>query len=217
MAKYFFKIVDNIDFVWKIETETTDPYKLNETTFRHFVCNERQFVPYLFQTVEDIKNRNLLNNYKEILQQVLTDDNYYLDKTIGLLHKDKYWNTLFAVRHIKCLDRMSPIIFRSSIEDIDSKVYDKLMTCDSTVGQKIFDTAFVYFKSLWEIDEYFSSTNLDTIDKFLKTIELQAVYIRRDDNISENIIHFAFRPSWDEEHGLGIILNLENFEVTVNK
>lgn len=217
MDKYFYKIIDDIDFVWKIETVTVDPYKLNENDFGHFVCNQRQFVPYLFQSIQDIKNRNLLNNYKEVSPQVLTDDNCYLDKTIGLLHKNNYWNTLFAVRHIGCLNTLSPIVFRTTVEEVDSRIYDRLMTCDFAVGQKIYETAYKYFKSLCEIDGYFSSSNLDTIDKFLKTIQLQAVYIRQDGNINENIILFAFRPSWDEEHGLQIILNLENYDVTINE
>jgi hypothetical protein len=212
MNRYFYKIVDNIDFVWKIETITSDPYKLNETDFGHFVCNQRQFIPYLFQSVHDIKNRGLLNDYKEILPQVLTDDNCYLDKTIGLLHKDNYWQTFFAVRHIACLNRMSSIVFNSVIEDADSKVYHKLMTCNDAVGEKIYQAAYTYFKSLWHVDEYFSATNLDTIDKFLPTIQLQAVYIRQD----EKNIRFAFRPSWDEEHGLSINLDIESFEVTIN-
>jgi hypothetical protein len=217
MEKYFFKIVDNIDFVWKVKKITSDPYKLDETDFGHFVCNQRQFVPYLFQSIHDVKNRGLLNDYKEILPHVLTDDNYYFDKTIGLLHKDTYWDTLFAVRHINCLNRMSPIIFRTAIEDLDCKIYEKLMACNFLVGQKIYETAYSYFKKLWEIDEYFSSTNLDTIDKFLSTIILQAVYIRQDSNIEKNIIQFAFKPSWDEEHGLNINLNIENLEATINE
>lgn len=217
MDKYFFKIIDSIDFVWKIEKITNDPYKLNETDFGHFVCNQRQFVPYLFQSIQDIKNRDLLNDYKEIIPQVLTEDIYYFENTIGLLHKDNYWNTLFAVRHINCLKRMSPIIFRTTIEDLDCKIYDKLMACTFSVGQRIYEAAFNYFKKLWAIDEYFSSTNLDTLDKFLKTIQLQAIYIRQDNNVNDNDVLFAFRPSWDEEHGLRIILNLENYEVTIEE
>jgi hypothetical protein len=217
MEKYFFKIIDSIDFVWKIEKITTDPYKLNETNFGHFVCNQRQFVPYLFQSIQDIKNRDLLTDYKEILPQVLTEDIYYFDKKIGLLHKDNYWNTLFAIRHINCINRMSPIIFRTTIEDLDCKIYDKLIACTFTVGQSIYEAAYNYFKKLWKIDEYFSSTNLDTLDKFLKTIQLQAIYIRKESNVNDNDVLFAFRPSWDEEHGLKIILNLENYEVTIEE
>lgn len=212
MNTYFYKIVDSIDFVWKIETITSDPYKLNETDFGHFVCNQRQYIPYIFKGIQDIRNRGLLNDYKEILPQVLTDDNCYLDKTIGLLHKDSYWQTLFAVRHVRCLNRMSPIIFNSAIEDADSNIYQKLMSCDDAIGQKVYQAAYAYFKSLWEIDEYFSATNLDTIEKFLPTIKLQGVYIRQD----ENDICFAFRPSWDEEHGLNINLDIESFEVTID-
>ena len=217
MDKYFYKIVDSIDFVWKIEKVIDDPYKLDEIDYGHFVCNQKQFSPFLFQSIQDIRDRNLLSEYKEILPQVLTEDNCYFDKTIGLLHKNNYWDTLFSVRHIKCLDRTSPIVFNQNIKDIDSKIYDKLMACEFTVGQRIYEAAYSYFKGLWEIDKYFSESNLNTIDKFLKTIQLQAVYIRRDDNLEDNIIDFAFIPSWDEEHGLKIILNLENLEVSIDK
>lgn len=217
MDKYFFKIVDDIDFVWKIEKITNDPYKLDETDFGHFVCNQRQFIPYLLQSIHDIKTRGLLTDYKEILPQVLTEDNYYFDKTVGLLHKNSYWNTLFAVRHINCINRVSPIIFRTTIEELDCKIYEKLMACNFSVGQKIYQAAYNYFKQLWEIDEYFSSTNLDTLDKFLNTIQLQAIYIRADDNVNDNDVLFSFRPSWDEEHGMRIVLKLENYEVTIDE
>jgi hypothetical protein len=212
MDRYFYKIVDDIDFVWKIERVRSDAYKLNETDFGHFVCNHRLFVPYLFKNIQDIRTRGLLNGYKEILPQVLTDDNCYLDNTIGLLHKNSYWETLFAVRHVGFLNKMSPIIFGSTIKDVDSTVYQKLMACDHAVGQKIYQAAYTYFKSLCDIDEYFSSTSLDTIDKFLTTLQLQAVYIGQN----ENSIRFAFRPSWDEEHGLSINLDVESFSVTID-
>jgi hypothetical protein len=216
MERYFYKIVDNIDFVWKIEPVLDDPYKLNTTDFGYFVCNQKQFIPYLFQSIQDIKSRNLIDDFKEILPQVLTDDNCYFDKSIGLLHKDSYWKTLFAVRQINFLNRMSPIIFQPNINDIDIKNYNKLMSCDYHIGKKIYEAAYNYFKRLWEIDEYFSSSNLDTMDKFLKTIQLQAIYIRQNDENRDNIF-FAFRPSWDEEHGLQIILNLETFEVAIDE
>lgn len=216
MNKYFYKIIDAIDFVWKIEPITNDPYKLNETQFGLFVCNQRQFVPYLFQNIQDIKNRGLLDGYKEISLQVMTDDNCYLDKTIGLLHKNNYWNALFAVRYLGCINRMSPVIFNSTIEDTDSEAYEKLMACDNAVGKKVYEAAYTYFKSLWDIDEYFSASNLDTIDKFLATLKLQAVYVGQEDRIGKNKIQFAFRPSWNEEHGLSINLDLKSFEVSID-
>jgi len=43
MDKYFYKIVDNIDFVWKIEKIIDDPYKLDEIEYGHFVCNQKQY------------------------------------------------------------------------------------------------------------------------------------------------------------------------------
>lgn len=43
MDKYFYKIVDNIDFVWKIEKIIDDPYKLDEIEHGHFVCNQKQY------------------------------------------------------------------------------------------------------------------------------------------------------------------------------
>ena len=51
MEKYFFKIVDNIDFVWKINTHVLDPYKQGEIDFGHYVSNQRVFNPYIFETL----------------------------------------------------------------------------------------------------------------------------------------------------------------------
>jgi hypothetical protein len=213
MDRYFFKVIDNIDFVWKIEKNVADPYKGDDVSFGLFVCNEHQFVPYLFRTIHDIQSRGLLNDYQEIIPSILTDEKYFYDKTIGLLHKDNYWNTLFAVRYIPCLGTTAQIIFGHKIEPIDSAIYQKLIKCNATVGQIIYNTAYTYFKGLWEIDDYFSSSNLDTMDKFLPTIQLQAIYIGRDNDINENHVLFSFRPSWDEEHGLRITLNLDTKEV----
>lgn len=213
MDRYFFKVIDNIDFVWKIEENTKDPYKGNEIEFTLSVCNERQFVPYLFRTIHDIKNKGLLNDYEEITPGVLTDEKYYYDKTIGLLHKDSYRNTLFAVRYINCLGITAQVVFREEIQLKDIAVYSKLISCNKNVGDAIYETAYNYFKSLWEIDEYFSSTNLDTMEKFLVTLQLLPVHIRENDGIKENLILFHFRPSWDEEHGLRISLDVETNEV----
>lgn len=212
MDKYFFKIVDNIDFVWKIETVKKDPYKADETDFGLFVCDQRQFVPYLFNNIQDIRNRDLLDDYKEIIPQILIEDTYYLDPVIGLLHKDSYWNSLFAVRHIKCLDRFAPVVFEDTISGTDQLTYSRLMSFDPEIGQKVYESAYAYFKSLWKVDDYFSSTNLVTLESFLETLKLQSIYIRKNEDAADVSIHF--RPSWDEEHGLTILLNTETLEVT---
>lgn len=217
MDKYFFKIVDNIDFVWKIEMVKKDPYRLDETDLGLFVCNQRQFIPYLLNTIQDIRNRNLLDDYKEIRPQILTEDTYYLDPIIGLLHKDNYWNSLCAVRHIRCLDRFAPVVFGNNIDETDQLIYSRLMSFDPAVGQKVYEVAYAYFKSLWEVDDYFSSTNLVTLESFLQTLQLQSVYIRKDEDADENLVSIHFRPSWDEEHGLTIVVNSESLEVKTNQ
>ena len=49
MEKYFFKLVDNIDFVWKIKLHVLDPYKEGEIDFGHYVSNLRVFNPNIFE------------------------------------------------------------------------------------------------------------------------------------------------------------------------
>jgi hypothetical protein len=222
MDRYFYKIIDNIDFVWKIETITDDPYKLNELDFGHYTCNQKQYIGYIFQDIQDIEKRGLFKDYKEINVGAIDDNSCYYDKTIGLLHKDDYWQDLYAVRYVKCLEKMAPILFgdgtarEDSITETDRNLYRRLMTFDKTIGQKIYQTAYDYFKSLWEIDDYYSETNLDTIEKFMPTLALQAVYLWHDKDENINLASISFNPSWDEEHKLNIRLNLDTLEAKPN-
>jgi hypothetical protein len=87
------------------------------------------------------------------------------------------------------------------------------MSLDRSTGQKIYQTAYNYFKSLWSVDKFFSETNLDTLEKFLPTLELQAIYLRYEENENVNIACIVFRPSWDHELGLALLLNLDTMEV----
>ena len=79
MEKYFYKIVDNIDFVWKIESILNDPYRQNEIDFGHFACNKRLFNPYIFKSFEDFEKHELLTSYKEIKAGQINDDKCYFD------------------------------------------------------------------------------------------------------------------------------------------
>lgn len=223
MDRYFYKIIDNIDFVWKIETILNDPYKQNEIDYGHYVCNKRQFIAYLFESIEDIEKQKLFTDYKEIKPDSINADQCYLDKTVGLLHKDEFWLNLYALRYVNCLDKLSPIVFGNSdvqenfITETDRDLYLKLMFCDKSIGQKIYQTAYQYFKSLESLDQSFSETNLDTLDKFLPTLELQAVYLSYKENENANIACIVFRPSWDPELGLAVLLNLDTMEVKLHE
>ena len=70
-------------------------------------------------------------------------------------------------------------------------------------------------KSLWEFDTHFSKTNLDTLELFLPTLELQAIYLSQGKNEEIDEACVVFRPSWDPEHGLAILINLDSKEVTL--
>lgn len=114
---------------------------------------------------------------------------------------------------------MAPIVFGNStdpedfITEKDRELYLKLMSCGQDTGQKIYQTAHNYFKSLWEFDEFFAKTKLDTLEKFLPTLELQAIYLKYEEEENNEIATVVFRPSWDLEHGLAILLDLNNMEV----
>jgi hypothetical protein len=219
MEKYFYKIVDNIDFVWKIEAIINDPYKQNEIDFGHYACNKRLFNPYIFESLEDFEKRELLTGYKEIKADLINEEQCYFDKTIGLLHKDEYWTNLYALRQVNCLDKMAPIVFGNStdqedlITENDRENYSKLMSCGVIEGKEIYTLAFSYFKSLWEFDEFFANTNLGSLEKFLPTLELQAIYLKYDKEENADIASIVFRPSWDPEHGLAILLDLNTKEI----
>jgi hypothetical protein len=126
------------------------------------------------------------------------------------------------------LGKITPIVFSSTAEQTnaisnsDRERYLKLMGCGPEVGQAIYRTAHDYFRSLWEFDTHFSETNLDTLELFLPTLELQAIYLRSESEKqnekqkeSGDKACVVFRPSWDPEHGLAILINLDSKEVTL--
>jgi hypothetical protein len=221
MEKYFYKLVDNIDFVWKIEVNDQDPYRQGEMDYGHYICNQRVFNPTIFESITDFEQRETLSDYKEIEADLVNDEHCYFDRTIGLLHTNDYWTNLHAHRHVQCLGEIVPIVFGNSedkvtsISDKDRERYLQLMACGPEVGQAIYNTAHDYFKSLWEFDTHFSKTNLDTLESFLPTLELQAIYLSQGKNEEINTACVVFRPSWDPEHGLAILINLDSKVVTL--
>ena len=150
---------------------------------------------------------------------MVNEENCYFDRSIGLLHRDDYWTNLHAHRHVNCLGRIAPLVFGggkqqlNSITNNDRERYLKLMACGPEVGQAIYKVAHDYFKSLWEFDTHFSKTNLDTLELFLPTLELQAIYLNQEKDEEVDTACVVFRPSWDPEHGLAILLNLDSWEV----
>ena len=55
--------------------------------------------------------------------------------------------------------------------------------------------------------------NGDTLELFLPTLELQAIYLNQKKAEEVDTACVVFRPSWDPEHGLAILLNLDSEEV----
>jgi hypothetical protein len=218
MERYFYKIIDNIDFVWKISLNVLDPYKQGEMDFGHYVNNQRVFNPYLFESLTDFQQRAFSSDYKEIEADLVNEDNCYFDRSIGLLHTDGYWSSLHAHRHVHCFDKIVPLVFGGGEEQLKSitkkerECYLKLMDCGPEVGEAIYIVAHDYFKSLWDFDTHFSKTNLDTLASFLPTLELQAIYLNQE-KYEEDTACVVFRPSWDPEHGLAILINLDSQEV----
>jgi len=115
MEKYFYKLVDNIDFVWKINIHVLDPYKQGEIDFGHYVSNQRVFNPYIFESLADFEQKVFLSDYKEIEVDLVNEENCYFDRSIGLLHRDEYWTNLYAHRHVHCLGRITYRIPRASL------------------------------------------------------------------------------------------------------
>lgn len=220
MEKIFYKIINSVDFVWKTETTTNDPYKLQPHTFGHYVNNKRVFHPVIFESLSAFQQSEHLLTYKEISPSKINKEKCYYDPTIGLLHKNDYWNNFFALRHINCLDATVPVVFDDnpdqldSISNINRESYLKLLACESGKKDEIYDCAFNYFKTLWNFDKHFAVTNLDTIEKFLPTLELQAVYLKVK-NECDAFACIVFRPSWDPDHGLAVLLDLKTLEINL--
>ena len=214
MQKVFYKLIDNTDFVWKVANLSNDPYRDGELTFTQFVCNKRVFNPAIFENLADFEKSEELLSYREIIPNQLNDVKCYYDNTIGLLHADDYWNSLFALRHVNCLNEIVPIVFDSNneqglfISEADRESYLKLLACGAEKAREIYECALQYFKTLWDFDTHFSKTKLDTIHKFLPTLELQAIYLNNTEDECAATANIVFRPSWDPEYGLCIVLNL---------
>jgi hypothetical protein len=219
MEKVFYKLVDNTDFVWKVKNVSNDPYNEIAIAFGLYVCNKRVFNPAIFESLADFEQGEHLLTYKEIIPDRINEEKCYYDNIIGLLYADDYWNDLHAFRYVNCLNEIVPIVFDGSnenrplITNADRESYLKLLACGSEKGKEIYDCAYQYFKTLWNFDAHFAQTNLDTIEKFLPTLELQAIYLKHAEEGREAAACIVFRPSWDPEHGLAIVLNLATMTV----
>ena len=214
--KYFYKTESNIDFVWKISKNQNDPYKESELLIEHFVNNVKQHVIYILESEDDLKKWNLLTNYTEATIGTFDSNNTSIDEQLGLLHKDPKFQTIYAYRHINHFNKIVPIEFSDSLGPINVRaLFTDILTLTKESYQKIIDSCYTYFKSLWEVHEYYSETKLDTIDKFLPTIELNNITI--NDNLENKEVTFYFRPSWDTEHGLYILFNFNTMECQVEE
>lgn len=211
-TKYFYKIEDNIEFVWRIRQIIDDPYRKGESIAEHFVGNIKQFVKWIVKTENDLKARKLLDGYKEIYGN---ENSVIYDEVLGLLRKDKKFPVTYAYRQIVGLNKIVRIEFENTVEIKSARdLFQKAINIDKETGEKIIKIGFEYYKKLWEINEYFSEPNLDTIEKFKPTIELQSVNFYGD-VISKNVTYY-FRPSWDEEHGLYVRFNLNSMSGEVD-
>ena len=202
-TKCYYKIENNIDFVWRIRELKDDPYRKGESIAEHFVGNTKQFVRWIVKNEKDLKERNLLEGYQEI------GNNAVYDEVLGLLRKDEKFPVIYGFRQILGLEKIARIEFENTIEIRSVRdLFQKAINIDKVIGDKIINIGFEYYKKLWETDEYFSEPNLNTIEKFKPTIELQSVNFY--DDIKSGNVTYYFRPSWDEEHGLHIKFNLNS-------
>lgn len=202
-AKYFYKIENNIEFVWRIRQIEDDPYRIGQSIAEHFVGNTKQFVKWIVRNEKDLKERNLLTGYREIYENGNNEDGVIYDEVLGLLRKDKKFPTIFAYRQIEGLKKIALIEFDEKVKvETTRNLFQKAVNIDLVNGMKIIEAGFEHYKKLWSIDEYFSEPNLNTIEKFLPTIELQSIWL--DENPENEVVTYSFRPSWDEEHGLRV-------------
>lgn len=219
MEKVFYMLVGSTDFVWKVESSANDPYKKNAFVVGQYVLNKRVFNPAIFEKLADFELSDQLLPYKEIIPNQLNEEKCYYDNVIGLVHADNYWTNLYALRHVNCLNEVVPIVFNSSSEktpyltENDRESYQKLMSCSAEKACEIYQIVYEYFKTLWDFDAHFAETNLDTIEKFLPTLELQAIYLSNAKSETDATACIVFRPSWDPDHGLAVVLNLETMAV----
>jgi hypothetical protein len=50
MNRYFYKLINQTDFVWEIEASVNDTYRKNNINYGIFVSNKRQFIGYSFKS-----------------------------------------------------------------------------------------------------------------------------------------------------------------------
>lgn len=205
-TRYFYKIENNIEFVWRVRQIEDDPYRKNENIAEHFVGNIKQFIRWIVKTEDDLKERNLLEGYKELKNN---ENDLIYDEVLGLLRKDEKFQVTYAYRLILGLNKIAKIEFDDTVEIKSVRdLFQKAVNIDRETGKKIIEIGFEYYKRLWKIDKYYSSPNLDTMEKFMPTIELQSVNLY--DDVSSEYVTYYFRPSWDEEHGLYIRFNFKS-------
>lgn len=209
---YFYKIENNIEYVWRVRQITNDPYRENQTIAEHFVGNIKQFIGRILRSENDLRQYNFLANYKTVGSDKFNEEKVIHDEIIGLLRQDE--SELYACRHILGLNKIALVRFENSV-DIKSarQLFQKAVNIDKAFGMQIIQAGFEYYKKLWSIDEYFSEPNLNTIEKFEPTIELQSVTLYGD--MEEEFATYYFRPSWDEEHGMYVRVNFRSMTCKV--
>lgn len=201
MNTYFYKIENDIDFVWRIRKVDDDPYQEGELIGEYLVGNVYTHTDHLITDKQDLYRLKLLNGFKEILSGSFNAENATYDPVLGTLRMDKDMLNLYTYRHLHYLKAIVPISFESNllIKEVRD-LYLKVIEPDSRLADQIFNTAFDRYKS------YGLDDGISEIGDFKSTLSPGEISLIDPE---EGLVSYFFRPSWDEEHGLYIMVNFK--------
>lgn len=208
IKKYYYKIQSNVELLWVVG-ESKDPLRPKEKVAEFFVNSVKFETRTEGLGVGFSKNfYKELESYHEIKPNQEYETKAILYEDIGLVritHDRKY----FMSRHLVCFNKIVIVgIFADLNEDTIAK-YFYLLNLSKKLGDEIYQKSYEYYKMSGS-DEYFQLDKKMAFEDFCTTIELQEIYIDKSDFITVN-----FRPSWDEEHGLFIKLNIINNDIEI--
>lgn len=208
--RIFYKIENNIDYVWRIVKVKNDPFRKDEFVAELLIGNIKQFINRIVKNEQDLNRYNFLDGFIELNH---VDDKIIYDRELGLWRRHEKWQEIFAYRNIKGLNRIVPVSFETTVDIKSAKeILSKSINISTVIGNEIIHAGLKYYQYLCSINDYFAQVPMNSIEEFKSTIELNSVSIYGD--VESHDVTYYFRPSWDEEHGLYIKFNFKTMKAS---
>ena len=209
---YFYKIELKTDYLI-VFGESNDPFCKNEKSYDFFINNiKSQGLDIQFGCKS---NYDLVHKYdfesigfNQIIKNEINEKNIVFDELMGILRKGK-WG-YFATRYLSCVNLFTSILIAEKEISLAKPQYEFLLNSERALGERIFEIAYEYFQQS-ESEEYFKIPYKLSLEEFKNTISLEQIEINNTNDIS-----FYFRPSWDEEHGLYVKVNIQDESIYID-